>query len=196
MKHLILSFLIAFTWSNISAQELSKEEKKQLKTQIKDLKKNPAKLKKLNDNLEILGIAIEQQFEDISILKNNLQSQDITLTGLKDSLNALAYELETAREFHSNLTKGEQAFDGQSEYHYRIQIGLFKNLDITHLFTSEKYLMHEDINGAYRYSVGNFTSEIDAEAFKVEIRKLGIKDAFVTKYKDGERTTKIETYVD
>lgn len=196
MKHLILSFLIAFTWSNISAQELSKEEKKQLKTQIKDLKKNPAKLKKLNDNIEMLGIAIEQQFEDISILKNNLQSRDITLTGLKDSLNALAYELETAKESHSNLTKGEQAFDGQSEYQYRIQIGLFKNLDITHLFTSEKYLMHEDINGAYRYSVGNFTSEIDAEAFKVEIRKLGIKDAFVTKYKDGERTTKIETYVD
>ncbi|MEJ6694913.1 MAG: hypothetical protein QNK51_03695 [Chitinophagales bacterium] len=196
MKHLVLIFLIAFTWNNISAQELSKSEKKQLKTQIRDLKKNPAKLKKLNDKLEMLDIAIEQQSEEISILKNNLQSRDITIIELKDSLNAVAYKLETTRESHANLNKGEQALGAQSEYQYRIQIGLFQNLDFTHLFADQKYLMHEDVDGAYRYSIGNFTSEIDAEAFKIEIRKLGIKDAFVTIYKDGKRKTGIETYVD
>lgn len=42
-------------------------------------------------------------------------------------------------------------------------------------------------NGLYKYLVGSFTSENDAKAQLEEIRKRGINDAFIVKYKEGVR---------
>ena len=37
------------------------------------------------------------------------------------------------------------------------------------------------------YSLGNFSTEAEAEAFRQELIKLGLKDLWVTSYQSGER---------
>lgn len=46
--------------------------------------------------------------------------------------------------------------------------------------------MHEEVDGLHR-SIGNFSTETEAEIFKTEMRKLGLSDAFVTEYIVGSR---------
>lgn len=197
MKNLYIILICLFTIGNLSAQELSKEEKKELLKQIKDLKKNPEKLDKLKENVEVRNLTIEQQTEEINVLKNNLQSRNLKIASLSDSLSAVQAKLAESKSKASNAFNPETYVPGDAPlddegYKYRIQIGLFKNFNITHLFDQPKYIVHEDVDGLHRYSIGNFESEEDAEAFKLEMRRLGIKDAFVTTYKDGIRTTDVQ----
>jgi hypothetical protein len=42
-------------------------------------------------------------------------------------------------------------------------------------------------NEAHQYVISYFSNFEDADACKKDIRKLGIKDAFVTQYTDGKR---------
>lgn len=197
MKYLYLIIICLISVGNMNAQELSKTEKKELLQQIKDLKKNPAKLKKLKENVEVRDLTIEQQTEEINILKNDMQTRNLKIAELSDSLTAMSKKMESkSNGLGSNLNSGTfkpgDAPVDHAGYKYRIQIGVFKNFDITHLFDEPKYIIHEDVNGLHRYSVGNFVTKADAEAFKKELRRLGIKDAFVTTYKDGTRTTDIQ----
>ncbi|MFT5828473.1 MAG: hypothetical protein ACI9AB_001436, partial [Urechidicola sp.] len=205
MRHLSLILVCLVIIGNLSAQELSKaelneiskSEKKVLMLQIKDLKKNPEKLKQLKDNATLRDLTIEQQTNEISILKNDMQSRNLYIANLSDRLNDLNLKLNShPNGMGTNLNSGTYVAGDAPLDHtgskYRIQIGVFKNFNITPLFDEPKYIVHEDVNGIHRYSVGNFNSKQDAEAFKTELRRLGIKDAFVTTYIEGTRDTDIK----
>lgn len=191
MRYLIISFALLLFSGNAIAQDLSKEEKKELLEQIKSMKKNPAMLKKMKQNMADKDQVIEEQIEEITILKNDMETRNQEIAKLSDELqvmeaNRIEAETKAAASNPANYTGGDAPLDHQGTK-YRIQIGLFQNFNITHLFDQPKYIVHEDVNGLHRYSVGNFDSEADAEAFKLELRRLGIKDAFVTTYLDGAR---------
>lgn len=191
MRYLYISIALLLLSGSVMAQDLSKEEKKELMEQIKSMKKNPEMLKKLKQNVADRDDIIEEQIEEITILKNDLEKRNQEIAKLSDELqvmeaNRIEAETKAAQFSPENYIPGDAPLDHDGTK-YRIQIGLFKNLNITHLFDQPKYIVHENVNGMHRYSVGNFDSESDAEAFKLELRRLGIKDAFVTTYKDGSR---------
>ncbi|MCH2234679.1 MAG: hypothetical protein MK078_10540 [Crocinitomicaceae bacterium] len=71
---------------------------------------------------------------------------------------------------------------------FTVQIGVYSR-DVPHsVFFNLKPINTQHLeNGRYRYSIGQFSSEEDANERKNEIVKLGIADAFVTAYHKGER---------
>ncbi|MCB9256157.1 MAG: SPOR domain-containing protein [Chitinophagales bacterium] len=176
MRILIL-FLSFFLLGQVFSQELSKEEKKALLEEIKLLKKNPEKLKYMKEADEVKDVIISEQNNEVVFLKKEIQKKDIKNTQLRDSISWL-----TKRE----MELSDCSMD-ESGTKYRIQIGLFNNLDLTSMMNEDRFVIHEYINNLHRYSIGNFESREEAELFKLEIRKLGIKDAFVSQYYEGER---------
>ncbi|MBN2669429.1 MAG: PD40 domain-containing protein [Bacteroidales bacterium] len=71
---------------------------------------------------------------------------------------------------------------------YTVQIGVYKN-HVSHARLYNLTPLFNDItaSGLIRYTVGQFVDYNKALAKRDEIRQLGIKDAFVTAYKDGQR---------
>jgi Skp family chaperone for outer membrane proteins len=70
---------------------------------------------------------------------------------------------------------------------YKVQIGLYKEFSINKYFEEPRYIGYEDVDGMNRYIISYFPEEQIAEDFVKDIRKMGIKDAFVSKYIDGQR---------
>ena len=74
---------------------------------------------------------------------------------------------------------------------YSIQIGFFSNLNI-----DLKDIKHSEITkvvkeGGTSYQIGTFLTYSKATDFKEEIRKLGIKDAFIVPYDINNKECKI-----
>lgn len=178
MKNLILLMLCFVMASPLMSQNLSKSEKKALKKEIKSLKKDPIQYRYLKENTGIKDLVINEQIYEIAALKKeaNVRQQQ-----LEEATNKIASLQDNVKADDSNC--GINA----AGKNYRVQIGLFKYLDLTTYLDALKFLEYERVGDLYRYSIGNFKTEAEAEAFKLEMRKMGIKDAFVSEYTDGKR---------
>lgn len=75
---------------------------------------------------------------------------------------------------------------------YKVQIGAFSKQvpeDVASKFSAIKSwpIDNKRINGLFIYNVGNFSEAKFAKALKEEIVRLGINDAFITVYRDGQK---------
>ena len=182
----ILFLCLAFLFIShitVSAQTMSKEEKKEIKNKLKTFKKEPEKYKSMvnnyNKSIKDRDVELESVKAELSKLqdKYNRQGQECsdTIAALEARLNAA---LKNVGSSMAKLPAGEA---------YGVQVGNYKFFDITKYFGSDKYLGNIEEDGAHQYIVMYFTDPKSAEACTLDFRKLGIKDAFVTKYVDGKR---------
>lgn len=178
MKKLVLLLVVFSTMFVFAdAQSLTKQEKKQVKKELKTYKKNPetyvAGKEKTKNELQDLR-------NEINSLRDQLAQRNSEIGSLKDEIAALKIknlELENA------ANKAEEA----PELGYRVQIGYYKVFDINKYLADPKTVVSEEIDGANRYSIGYFTDLQQAVEFRNDLRKMGIKDAFVSKYDRGVR---------
>jgi hypothetical protein len=70
---------------------------------------------------------------------------------------------------------------------YQVQMGYYQYLDLVSFNEKLKTIKAEEVDGAKRYVIGHFENVMDAIQFSNDIKKLGIKDAFVSQYEDGVR---------
>lgn len=71
---------------------------------------------------------------------------------------------------------------------FKVQIGSFKNKDLTKYFQNNKNFSGEiDEDGAKKYTLGIFKEYWEADNFKKYLRDMGVKDAWIVSYKDGRR---------
>ena len=164
------------------SQSLSKKDIKDLKKEIKTLKKDPYKYKQLKDHSGIKDIVINEQIYEISALNKEIKETHKKLEEVKSKPATAPISLD---DLNKN-TDNDCGINAPGK-NYRVQIGLYKSLDLTKFLDAVKFIEYERVGVNYRYSIGNFKTEAEAEAFKLEIRKMGIKDAFVSEYTSGKR---------
>ncbi len=71
---------------------------------------------------------------------------------------------------------------------FKVQIGSFKNKDLTKYFENNKNFSGEvDEDGTKKYTLGIFKEYWEADKFKKYLRDMGVKDAWIVSYKDGKR---------
>ena len=74
---------------------------------------------------------------------------------------------------------------------YKVQIGAFKNKDLSKYFDNNPNFGGEaaDKNAAdpQRITIGIFRDYWEADTFKKYMRDMGVKDAWIAPYKDGQR---------
>lgn len=233
-KVLTLSVIALLVVNFCTAQELSKDEKKRLREELKiymsdlngykakkddiqaTLDSNEAQIKTLKEmyksqedirmkmdayEAEIGKVRVEntelKTFNDEKVEKAVAEQVSLKVdsivktlpvasaeTGTATTTNQTTASTSTPKATNSTKKASSQVVAGTT---YKIQIGLYKTFNINRYFDDAKDISYEIVDGKNRYVISSFDNEQTAEQFVADVRKMGIKDAFVAKYVNGKR---------
>lgn len=180
------------------AQELSKKEKKALQKEM--LKKaeamDPVKLKAMFDEYPNLSSEVKSLESQVSSLESDLSSKDKEISNLKsqlDNANAMnsggnSSSDDSNSEETTTSTPTKTSSKTIPGLVYKVQIGAFRNKDLTKYFNNSSNFGGEvDADGTKKYSIGQFKEYWEADSFKKYMREMGVKDAWIVPYYNGKR---------
>ncbi|WP_051203255.1 hypothetical protein [Hugenholtzia roseola] len=171
---LSLAFCLFFLPLSLSAQ-LSKQDKKRWDDRKK--KMSTEVFKETVEGYEASKAEIESLRRQVQSLAQSNAQRQVTI----DSLNGLQKE-----QVASNPSLG-----GQDDYSkgviFRVQIGAFRNKDLMKYVNNKRFHAEEDADGVKKYTIATFRDYWEADLFKKYLREMGVNDAWIVSYKDGER---------
>lgn len=115
-----------------------------------------------------------------------LNSQLLKLEIENAALLKLVDSLETSNEILM------QESSDPSGIFYEVQIGVFKHFDIEKYNKNLQKLNYSTVSGIKYMTLGKFRDFDDAKDFALDMRRMGIKDAFIVSKLDGKR---IDSYL-
>ena len=129
------------------------------------------------DAADIFKFGSYELFEGSIARKDFLSENDL---GLDETALNIAEPIETP--------EGTTAVETIGGLFFTVQIGVYSR-DIPHsvLFNLDPLVTKKTAENQFRYSTGTFNSVGEATTRKDEIVKIGVQDAFVTAYYQGER---------
>jgi len=185
MKALFLITIFSFITFTISNAQLTKDEKKQLKKDLKSL--SPEEYSVLVNkvsNCETDIIVLQTENETVEEENSNLEAKILRLEILLDQKDSTS----------SGQAKSESNYSANYEQVtpkgviYKVQIGAFKKMDLSKYFDNHLNFSGEiEEGGIIKYTLGQFTVYWEADQFKKYLRKMGVKGAWVVAYKNGHR---------
>ncbi len=176
IKNLLLLGLL-FSVSAASAQSLTKRERKAIKKEIKSYKKNPEKWVAM----------MNRHDQEIAALETEIGKLKAQLEEARMQNESVALQLQQLELKYKNLMASMPSTDLPEGTVYQVQMGFYQELDLVSFNNKLKVVKAEEVDGAKRYVIGYFESLMDAWQFASDIKALGIDDAFVTQYVNGER---------
>ena len=176
IKNLLVMCLVMSTVS-LSAQTLTKQERKAIKKEIKSYKKNPEKWVALMSRHEQEIAALEAEIDKLKAELEEARMQN----------ESMALQFQQLELKYENLMASMPTTDLPEGTVYQVQMGYYQELDLVSFNNKLKVVKAEEVDGAKRYVIGYFEDLMDAWQFASDIKALGIDDAFVTQYVDGER---------
>ena len=182
---LVILVTLGFFFSNtVQAQELTKTQKRALKKEIRTYKKNPEKwVKMLNKH----DAKVKELNDEIAELNAQLKASELAAEKLAEQV-----KLEQLRYVELEKTIPTTKLpDGTV---YQVQMGFYQYLDLVSFNDKLKTVRAEEIDGKKRYVIGHFDNLLDAVQFSNDIKRIGVTDAFVTEYIDGERNMNFDAY--
>jgi cell division protein FtsN len=182
---LVILITLGFFFSNtVQAQELTKTQKRALKKEIRTYKKNPEKwVKMLNKH----DAKVKELNDEIAELNAQLKASELAAEKLAEQV-----KLEQLRYVELEKTIPTTKLpDGTV---YQVQMGFYQYLDLVSFNDKLKTVRAEEIDGKKRYVIGHFENLLDAVQFSNDIKRIGVTDAFVTEYIDGERNMNFDAY--
>jgi hypothetical protein len=192
MKHgLILFFCLALIFSTShSFAQLSKKEKKEWKKKAKEYSKNPANLKQLIDDKQTADTELSSANEKLKDLQATMSSKDSRIAELEDQLSQTRGQLTAANTELAQLKENPviNPMDFSKGVVFKVQIGAFKNKNLTKYFDNNPNFGGEAKDGEpQKITIGIFRDYWEADTFKKYMREMGVKDAWIVPYRDGER---------
>jgi SMC interacting uncharacterized protein involved in chromosome segregation len=182
---LIILTTLGFLMSNsVQAQELTKTQRKALKKEIRTYKKNPEKWVKMQNKHQS---KVNELTDEIARLNGQLKSAEMERAKLAEQL-----KLEKLR--YVELEKTIPTTELPEGTVYQVQMGFYQYLDLVSFNDKLKTVRAEEIDGKKRYVIGHFDNLLDAVQFSNDIKRIGVSDAFVTEYIDGERNMNFDAY--
>ncbi|MBS1682275.1 MAG: Ezrin/radixin/moesin family protein [Bacteroidetes bacterium] len=191
-KVTVLCLVLIFSGMQVFAQ-LTKAEKKEWKKKAKEYSKNPAELKTLieakqaaeNDNTALKG--------QVSTLNNEVSDKNAKLADLEDQLSKMRSDLTSTKAELSQLKENPPApvvnpLDFSKGVVFKVQIGAFKNKDLSKYFENNPNFGGEAVDkGEQKFTIGVFRDYWEADKFKKYMREMGVKDAWIVPFRDGQR---------
>ena len=168
-------------------EKLSKKERKALIKQAKSYKANPEKLKELNEELKQLRSDNARRAQEVSESNTQLAKSETRVKNLEKQLA----DLKVASR---NVVKDTKAAPETTEVVdltrliFRVQIGGFKQRDMKSYDDAGNFVkVDTNSKGTQEIALGKFNSYKKANEFKKHLRAMGLKDAWIVPYKDGQR---------
>jgi len=206
-----LCLVLIFSSVQVSAQ-LSKEETKEWKKKAKELSKSPEALKKLSEDKAAADAEVARLKGEVKTLNASAAEKDSRIGEMDNLIAKMRVEAATARAELEKLRatapapvvtdKGGKSVAGSgrpgampagdvnSGIVFKVQIGAFKNKDMSKYFDNNPNFGGEagkEPGEPQRISIGIFRNYWEADLFKKYMREMGVKDAWIVPYKDGRR---------
>lgn len=187
-KNLVVTLLIVLicTATGAFAQKKTKEEKAQEKEWKKKMKElDPLQYKALLEERDGLKTELTQLNSKVVSLEADLSAKSSENEKLLAQLKGAEQKL--VEEQKSNVTKNGSRMNANGVV-FKVQIGAFRNKDLTKYFENNPNFSGDiDADGTKKYSLGYFGDYWEADTFKKYLREMGVKDAWLVAYKDGQR---------
>lgn len=188
MRKIVLAVLTLLLVAGINlaeAQTLSKKERKALKKEIKTYKKNPEKWVRMQKKHK-------EEVVDLSTEVEELKAKLAEMEKLRAEKQELANKLAALEAQYAKLKSSVPSTKLPMGTVYQVQMGYYEYLDLVSFNEKLKTIKAEDVNGKKRYVIGHFENLMDAVQFSNDIKTLGIDDAFVSQYIDGNRVMEFD----
>lgn len=198
MRILTFLFLAVFLFANAPLQaqdELTKDEKKELKRLAKRLKKNPFELKEMQEAADMYREQNNQLQSQVSTLTSENQMMGTKIQQLEQNNMALNNQLATAQQALQEMSSNppvEQARGNTNDMMmgtmFRVQIGAYEKTYISEdLDSADGSMTLENADGMQKVMVGQFRDYQAAKELMKHMKKIGLRDAWVVAYVDGSR---------
>ena len=193
MKNIFSIFFLALCMVigfNANAQ-MSKQEQKEWKKKIKALK--PQQYKTLLDQNKSLTSQVSSLKSELSEADSKISEKNDQISGYQDQVADLRSQLTAAKNATRKATQptndsGNSSIIDDKGVVFKVQIGAFRNKDLTKYLNKTKDFSGEvGEDGLKRYTLGAFRDYWEADTFKKYLREMGVKDAWIVSFKDGER---------
>ena len=192
---LLFSFLFlsetAFAQKNKKDKQLKKEWKRKAKTYVKNplaLKSREESFQRQMDECSKKLAELTQKYTELQSELDKVQDELRRKNDENNSLKEQVKQLNVALEAAKQTQTIEKEIKTVSGLEFRVQVGAFK------FFNLQQYLREagEDFKGESsgelnKYTIGRFRDYNMANSFKKDIRRMGLKDAWIVPYYDGVR---------
>jgi cell division protein FtsB len=164
----------------------SKDDEKALKEELKNYSKNLASYKKFKETANENAKRASDLQKQVDALQPQVNAKQDEIDRLRAERDDVKRQLADAQKNAGNVqpVKVEKGIPKQGLV-FCVQIGAYKKVNMdggkSENFNTEK---EGDVN---KFMVGIFDTYPQAEEMKNNLRKMGLKDAWVVAYKDGAR---------
>jgi hypothetical protein len=190
-NRLILLFCLALIFSTSqSFAQLSKKEKKEWKKKAKEYSKNPSNLKQLIEDKQTADNEVVTLNQRVSQMQSSISDKDAKIAELEDQLSQSRTQLSAANAELTQLKENPvvNSMDFSRGVVFKVQIGAFKNKNLAKYFENNPNFGGEAKEGEpQKITIGIFRDYWEADTFKKYMREMGVKDAWIVPYKDGQR---------
>ncbi len=189
---IIVCLALIFSGSQVFAQ-LSKAEKKEWKKKAKEYAKNPSSLKEFTEAKQTADNNVSQLNTQVKQLQTTVSDKNARIADLEDQISKMRSELTSVKGELAQLKENPpvNAMDFSRGVVYKVQVGAFKNKDLSKYFENNPNFGGEaagkDKNDPQRITIGIFRDYWEADTFKKYMRDMGVKDAWIVPYRDGQR---------
>jgi outer membrane murein-binding lipoprotein Lpp len=176
--------------STHSFAQLSKKEKKEWKKKAKQFAKQPQDLKQLTDDKQAAENTVSSLNQKVTQMQSTISEKDARIAQLEDEIAQMRGQLTSARAELAQLKENPpvNSMDFSRGVVFKVQIGAFKNKDLAKYFDNNPNFGGEAKDGEpQKLTIGIFRDYWEADTFKKYMREMGVKDAWIVPYKDGER---------
>ncbi len=189
---IILCLALIFSGSQVFAQ-LSKAEKKEWKKKAKQYAKDPASLKEMTEAKQTADNQLTKLNGDMKQMQSTLSDKNAKIAELEDQLQKMRSDLAVANTELNELKANPviNPMDFSKGVVFKVQVGAFKNKDLSKYFDNNPNFGGEaagkDAADPQRITIGIFRDYWEADTFKKYMRDMGVKDAWIVPYRDGQR---------
>jgi hypothetical protein len=189
MKNIIcVTIAVCIVNAGLNAQGF---DKKQTVSDLKSYLKDPERYYNEKNAMNERFVALEQETNNYKKkaeeVQTELEDKDKIIADLKAENAKL--KATSGNGFGQARAAAPVSTGGTASTNspYRVQIGVYNKFSINQFLNSAKCITTSNVNGNNVYEVAGFNDVNEASMMAQELKRMGLRDAFVTKYVNGSR---------
>lgn len=184
----LIALTLCFVFAFDATAQMDKKEAKEWKKRIKKLE--PEQYKQLLDENKSLKGQVTSLKTELGNIDDRLAEKDEQILSYQQQVGDLRQELSRAQSQQKPqnvaTTDTGSGIDESKGIVFKVQLGAFQKKDLKKYDNSPNFSA-EDAGELQKYTIGVFRDYWEADTFKKYLREMGVKDAWVVSYKDGQR---------
>jgi len=188
----IFVYMLMFLALGLSSEAMAQKKKKDKKSkkEAKEWKKkmktmDPLAFKAMSEELQVLKGEAATKDRELSALRKQVTSKDAEVAAKDAQIAELQQKIEAMNMQPKDVSPTAEDFT--KGIVYKVQVGAFKNKDLTKYTALENFDWEKDADGVKKYTIGHFRDYWEADTFKKYLREMGVKDAWIVAYEDNQR---------